>query len=179
MPVSSVIEKYFPVDDVKRVRGVASNITDKGPLNHVTHVKWVKTNLRRGLETLKTQPLISFQISQISQISQYLNISNILDSRLSVSRLLPAVIRHLVHHRDLPNRTIFRRHHPRFMLHRNVFSLRRIFPNDTIRIKITTHWCQWWWWRHHLHPRHHQQTQHQQWWHLDQWINHSKCNWRL
>ncbi|EFP04822.1 hypothetical protein CRE_29863 [Caenorhabditis remanei] len=41
MPVSSVIEKFFPVDEVKRVRGVASNITDKGPLNHVTHVKLV------------------------------------------------------------------------------------------------------------------------------------------
>ncbi|UMM29258.1 hypothetical protein L5515_011711 [Caenorhabditis briggsae] len=40
MPVSSVIEKYFKVDDVKRVRGVSSNITDKGPLNHVTHVKF-------------------------------------------------------------------------------------------------------------------------------------------
>ncbi|CAJ76929.1 Integrase catalytic domain-containing protein [Caenorhabditis elegans] len=53
MPVSSVIEKYFPVDDVKRVRGVASNITDKGPLNHVTHVKF--TPLRVAVVACRDQ----------------------------------------------------------------------------------------------------------------------------
>uniref|UniRef100_A0A8R1HTJ9 Uncharacterized protein n=1 Tax=Caenorhabditis japonica TaxID=281687 RepID=A0A8R1HTJ9_CAEJA len=53
MPVSSVIEKYFPVDDVKRVRGVASNITDKGPLNHVTHVKF--TPLRVAVVACREQ----------------------------------------------------------------------------------------------------------------------------
>ncbi|CAI2350182.1 unnamed protein product [Caenorhabditis sp. 36 PRJEB53466] len=53
MPVSSIIEKYFPVDDVKRVRGVASNITDKGPLNHVTHVKF--TPLRVAVVACREQ----------------------------------------------------------------------------------------------------------------------------
>uniref|UniRef100_A0A1I7TDJ5 NR LBD domain-containing protein n=1 Tax=Caenorhabditis tropicalis TaxID=1561998 RepID=A0A1I7TDJ5_9PELO len=53
MPVSSVIEKYFPVDDVKRVRGVASNITDKGPLNYVTHVKF--TPLRVAVVACREQ----------------------------------------------------------------------------------------------------------------------------
>ncbi|CAL2040785.1 unnamed protein product [Caenorhabditis brenneri] len=53
MPVSSVISKYFPVDDVKRVRGVASNVTDKGPLNHVTHVKF--TPLRVAVVACREQ----------------------------------------------------------------------------------------------------------------------------
>lgn len=54
MPVSSVIDKYFPVDEVKRVRGVASNITDKGPLNHVTYVKF--TPLRVAVVACRETP---------------------------------------------------------------------------------------------------------------------------